>query len=528
MKIGKIKINNFKRFSDLTIENIPESAKLVLLVGPNGCGKTSLFDAFYHWYRLWSNFGVSGDKSYFLKTDVEEQEWARHRVGIELYDKPDEIKGKFYFRTAYRNEPTFNINKLTRQNDPTKSLKLENLIYNDVSVSENYQRLISLTLSGVYNTENDKKTIEEFRDELIGRIRDSLKNVFEDLTLTSIGDPLSNGSFYFQKGTSVNFHYKNLSGGEKSVFDIILDLIIKSEYYPEAIFCIDEPEAHMHTKLQSALLKELYRLIPDRSQLWLSTHSLGMLRQAREIEETHPSSVVFLNFDNLNFDETVTILPSRINKTIWNKFIEIALDSYSSLIAPSTIVFCEGTQAGRKYKNFDAQIYSIIFAENYPDTSFISVGSSSELENVDNPSITLVKNLLKDSEIIKLVDKDDKSPGEIEELNNKAIKVLGRRHIESYLLDDEIIYKLCEKNGKSELFDTCKEIKSIKLKESMERGNPADDIKSASGEIYIELKRLLGLWHSGNTKDAFFRDTMAPLISPETNIYKELEKEIFK
>lgn len=528
MKIGKIKINNFKRFSDLTIENIPESAKLVLLVGPNGSGKTSLFDAFYHWYRLWSNFGVSGDKSYYLKTDIEEQEWARHRVGIELYDKPEDLKGKFYFRTAYRNEPTFSINQLTRQNDPTKSLKLENLIYNDVSVSENYQRLISLTLSGVYNTQNDKKTVEEFREELIGRIRDSLNNVFEDLTLTSIGDPLSNGSFYFQKGTSENFHYKNLSGGEKSVFDIVLDLIIKSEYYPEAIFCIDEPEAHMHTKLQSSLLEELYRLIPDRSQLWLSTHSLGMLRKAREIEETHPGSVVFLNFDNLNFDESVDIVPSRINKTIWNKFIEIALDSYSSLIAPSKIVFCEGTQKGRKYKNFDAQIYSIIFGESYPDTSFISVGSSSELENVDNPSITLVKNLLKDSEIIKLVDRDERSPEEIEELKEKDIKVLDKRHIECYLLDDEIIKKLCDKFEKTELYEKCIEIKSNKLGESVQRGNPADDIKSISGEYYVELKKVLGLAKCGNTKDAFFRDTIAPLITNETDIYKELESEIMK
>lgn len=528
MKIAKIKINNFKRFSDLTIENIPEKAKLILLVGPNGCGKTSLFDAFYHWYRLYSNFGVNGDKTYYLKTETDEGEWFRHRVGIELYDKPENIKGKFYFRTAYRNEPTFNINNLKHQNDPTQHLKFENLITNDISVSENYQRLISLTLNGIYSKENDKKTVEELREELIGKIRNSLKNIFEDLTLTSIGDPLSNGSFYFQKGISNDFHYKNLSGGEKSVFDIILDLIIKAEYYPEAIFCIDEPEAHMHTKLQSSLLGELYRLIPDGSQLWLSTHSLGMLRKAREIEESNPDSVVFINFDKLNFDETVKISPSGINKTIWNKFIEIALDSYSSLIAPSKIVFCEGAQQGRKYKNFDAQIYSIIFGENYPETSFISVGSSNDLEQADNPSITLVKNLLKDSEIIKLVDRDGKSPEEIEELNKKAIKVLGRRHIESYLLDDEIIYKLCKKNEKSELFDNCIEIKTIKLKESMERGNPADDIKSASGEIYIELKKLLGLWHSGNTKDAFFRDTMAPLISPETTTYKELENEIFK
>lgn len=48
MKIKTIKANNFKRFSDLTITNIPESAKLVVLVGPNGSGKTSVFEIFNH------------------------------------------------------------------------------------------------------------------------------------------------------------------------------------------------------------------------------------------------------------------------------------------------------------------------------------------------------------------------------------------------------------------------------------------------------------------------------------------------
>jgi AAA15 family ATPase/GTPase len=46
MRITNLKIENFKRFTDLSIEQIPESAKLVLLVGSNGSGKSSVFDAF--------------------------------------------------------------------------------------------------------------------------------------------------------------------------------------------------------------------------------------------------------------------------------------------------------------------------------------------------------------------------------------------------------------------------------------------------------------------------------------------------
>ena len=50
MKIKTIKIKGFKRFTDLIITDIPESARLVILVGPNGSGKTSLFESFNYWY----------------------------------------------------------------------------------------------------------------------------------------------------------------------------------------------------------------------------------------------------------------------------------------------------------------------------------------------------------------------------------------------------------------------------------------------------------------------------------------------
>ncbi|MFA6060558.1 MAG: AAA family ATPase [Taibaiella sp.] len=42
MKLKSIKLKEFKRFKDLTIEGISPRAKLVILTGPNGSGKTSL------------------------------------------------------------------------------------------------------------------------------------------------------------------------------------------------------------------------------------------------------------------------------------------------------------------------------------------------------------------------------------------------------------------------------------------------------------------------------------------------------
>jgi len=532
MKVKTVKINKFKRFTDLTITDIPESARLIILAGPNGSGKTSLFEAFNHWYRF-KGFNSPGSQDYYEKVDTvgSDNLWYQDKVEIEFHNPivldREKIKGKFYFRTAYRNEPDFTINNLNKQGDPTKTLKLTTLMHNDITVSENYQRLISATLSSVFEPANNLRTVEQLREELIGRIKKSLANVFEDLNLSSIGDPLTNGSFYFEKGNSKDFHYKNLSAGEKSVFDLLLDMIIKSTYYPDAIFCIDEPEAHMHTRLQSKVLKELFNLTPSNSQLWIATHSIGMLKQAEDIENLIPGSVIFLDFDNRDFDLTELMTPTIINKTIWDRFFDLAFADFSQLIAPKRIVFCEGTSQGRKYKDFDAQIYSKIFENKYHDTKFISIGSSTEIENIENQSVKIVSNILKSSSILKFVDRDDKSAQEIEELLQKGIKTSKRRHIESYLLDDEIIIKLCINVGKPEYIADCLSAKEIAIQESVKRDNPVDDIKSASGHIFTELKRILSLTQCGNNRCAFLRDTLTPLITEETTIYKELEIEIF-
>lgn len=68
MKISKVQIKHYKRFTDLTIDSIPATAKLVVLVGANGCGKTSLFEAFNHWY-MYQGFRVYAEIDYQIKKE---------------------------------------------------------------------------------------------------------------------------------------------------------------------------------------------------------------------------------------------------------------------------------------------------------------------------------------------------------------------------------------------------------------------------------------------------------------------------
>jgi len=212
-----------------------------------------------------------------------------------------------------------------------------------------------------------------------------------------------------------------------------------------------------------------------------------------------------------------------------DKFYELAFGDFAKLMLPKRIVFCEGDPNGKTRKDFDKTIFTSIFTDSYPDTFFVSAKSCSELENIETSLGEIMTKLLSNTEIVRIVDRDDRSAIEVSELNKKGIKVLPRRNIESYLLDDEIINKLCVACNMVEKLTDCLTAKRTALQASSSppRNNPVDDLKSARGDIYNSLKAILSLTKCGNNADAFLRDTMTPLVTPETEVYKQLEKDIF-
>ena len=204
MRFKKATIRYFKRFANLTVQGIPETARLIMLAGPNGSGKSSFFDALRTWHGLNSGKNPSWQEDYHLKAGSTNSNWDNN-VSLEFHDSQSgQNKKTLYIRSAYRNDPDFRISSLQQQGDPLDLVLVGRMIDNDASVGRNYQRLVSQGLDDLYGRQSGETTFDEYRERSIGTIRDPLNRILPELQLDDLGNPLEDGTFRWRTGHFVS------------------------------------------------------------------------------------------------------------------------------------------------------------------------------------------------------------------------------------------------------------------------------------------------------------------------------------
>ena len=369
-------------------------------------------------------------------------------------------------------------------------------------------------------------------EDTIGDLQRSMKLVFGDIQVDALVAAHEIGTFTFTKGASSNFLYQNLSAGEKAAFDLLLDLVVNKVAFDDSVYCVDEPEAHISTRLQGKLLKELYKLIPDNSQLWLATHSIGMVRAAQAIRAEHPNDVVFLDMgfgpdgELRNYDHPQTIEPSVPDHAFWKRHYAVALDDMAKLLAPDCVVLCEGSTANED-PPLDESCYNTIFAREFPRTRFVSVGPATKVEKRMGDLLPLLDQIISGTSIIRFRDRDYMTPEEVKNKAAEGVRVMSAyRNIESMLLSDGVLSKLCDSLGRSNCLDALRSARDAARVGGRGR-HATDDLKPAAQAVHHAVRTQLRLPRAGESKDAFMRDVLAPLVTADTPEYQQLKRDIF-
>ena len=335
MRITKVELRNFKRFTDLTIDGIPADTKLVLLIGSNGSGKSSVFDAFEFLNtgsktqidsqngpqvkytirelisRLDSLKKVSAQESFISIRENNEL----HQVGGDksLYDKilPDKA---FYGRSSYRQilrlertlrERALSVIGIDIRNDSDRPVSFTD---RDERFANDIDRISKQIFEDIFR---NGASAMQIREKYVKPINQAFERVFDTQQTNTLAlvefIPPGEGQatqVNFRKGESI-IHYDVLSAGEKEVFNILFNLLMRRDQFTDTIYFFDEIDLHLNTQLQFNLLKEITEnWLPENCQLWTASHSLGFIDYARQYDKG-----AIIDFDDLDFDQPQTLFP---------------------------------------------------------------------------------------------------------------------------------------------------------------------------------------------------------------------------
>ena len=592
MKIKNIKLQNFKKFSNLTIDNLSDTVKLVVLLGPNGCGKSSLIESMEVARKIYGFHQIPWNKSnfdYYIKQDgkinkvyrqtrtdiqttedilVETQlsklnfggtyqvrnlanptevilQQARfvpqitldlvkeYFINIEFHNQigynESEWINCFNVRTPYRN-----IGAQGGGNDSTdlKQRTWQRLVDGDPFFIPNWRTLCSQWIkdSSDFIVRGDFSRWNKIIRDTFFPIEDSLKTILGgDWKIINLGDMQQNRGFIFEKD-SIILTLDQLSSGESAVVDLVLNhIVIKREFGDKVIYVIDEPELHVASAVRGNLIEELFRLTPDKGQLWISTHSIEILEKSLELYNKDPSLVAFLDFTGKNFDQEETLRPVEPTYEMRSRVLEHSIGkNLKDRLLPETIVFCEGEQKTKRGEYSDEVYYRKIFEGRWPIVDFRSVGGKDDVaKEIDSFShmTGFIKN--KQVQILGLRDRDDLLDAETIRLEylESEIRVLPFRTIEHCFVQPDVLRKFCEDHQLEPNFllnEWNRIVEERKKREGKEKGK----MKWAIQELHRKVRESASHVLKGETTGRF-QLQLASCIKPGISTYKKLEDAIF-
>ena len=190
-------------------------------------------------------------------------------------------------------------------------------------------------------------------------------------------------------------------------------------------------------------------------------------------------------------------------------------------------MLCEGQPSRGDRAEFDARCLRAVFGDHEPEADFVAIGGDRQVIADQMGLGRTVQALVPGTTVIRLIDRDDRTDTEVEKLGTEGVTTLGRRNLEGYLLDKEVLQALCTAVDQPEHWKDLQQARQKAHRSAIDGGKPVDDWKATKGDIYNACKQILQLTQVGSTADVFLAEQLAPLIKPGMSIYDELRKDVF-
>ena len=411
--IKKIIINKFKGINSLEI--LPEG-NFNVLIGENNIGKTTIFEAIHLW-KMCYDLNLKKDKNGFYATaknmKFEDMEFIRVYHDEDIFPvgcNARDAECKIILELLY-NEQLYSLGFIVEKVSSIDDAYLQ-ICYVD---AEEFKRFAQMVASvpgknlATFIAINESKPIPNiiakepymFKAQVMDKIakgksyevlRNKVKDHMEEVQ--NHINHVMESEFSFTEHDKDNKTYISIRVDGKDLFSFgsgflqLTEIFSSMEYVDPAIniLLIDEPDAHLHLKLQKKLIQE-FRAIPN-SQLFIITHNERFLEQVPENE------ILFVN-ENVKEEGVLKPLPQG-TKAIALENLKGCLEQIDELRYAQRIIAIEG-HTDKKFFDAMMPIYESYTCLTPPKNVFLEMLG---IDNLNSKLITysrVLKGIIPDS-----------------------------------------------------------------------------------------------------------------------------------
>lgn len=433
MFLKELKINNFRAFKNnfqINNFNIPnnndEGSGITIIVGENGCGKTTILDAIALTmldykadnikakdfndtsqeinisFNATSNFEVKGlypnskfeSLGFIFKASFRKRSQGNYYHSPIVTDlqyipkKPEDFKkgapdlrvsvNNPYYGKRYNETDLILIdkNRLYQSKSGTFNDTKFDRIMNDFNFQYNKSTNSIIDLNNDLNLKVKKDKISNTNLENTIKEFFNISNEKVQLDFLNNYNPYENAKFVVKKNNNLQIPISELGSGYEMIFSLIYSYYMSIQNTKDFIILIDEPELHLHPKLQQKFVDFLIK-ISKNTQIIITTHSPLLVKQfsynkfiktviidnTQNIKEIGDRKLPYISVNETNF-LAFDLATEEYHNELYEELMYVNKEKFILDFDKDFLVNVKGEIADSPYKNQPNRVTKHTFIRN--------------------------------------------------------------------------------------------------------------------------------------------------------------------